>query len=55
MKKLDYDDSLMLENLVNNMNELIEENEYLHKRINMLWKYVRVGNKKKKEKEDKKL
>ena len=50
IKKLTYEDSMMAENIVDTLNELIEENDYLHKRINMLWKYVRVGQKKKKEK-----
>jgi hypothetical protein len=51
LTKLDYNDALMLENLVETINELIEENEYLHKRIDHLWKFIRVKDKKgKKEK-----
>ena len=51
MKRLDYNDAMMLETLVDAINELIEETEYVHKRIDRLWKYVRVGTKKKSEKE----
>jgi len=52
IKKLTYDDALMLDNIVNTMNELIEEVEYINKRIDRLWKYVRIKGKGKKEDKD---
>jgi hypothetical protein len=49
LKKLTYDDALMLETIVDALNELMEESEYTNKRISRLWKYLRIGEKKDKE------
>lgn len=48
MEKLNYEDGLMLENILDRINELIEEVEYLGKRIDRHWKYHRVEEERRK-------
>ncbi len=43
MEKLTLEDALMVENVVAKLNEMIEETEYLNKRIDRLWKYLRMN------------
>jgi RNA binding exosome subunit len=41
VEKLSYEDSLMLENIVEKLNELIDEINYLHSRVDKHWAYHR--------------
>jgi hypothetical protein len=41
MEKLSLEDALMIENVVNKINLIIEELEYLDKRIDRHWAYHR--------------
>lgn len=42
MEKLSLEDALMIENVVDKINLIIEELEYLDKRIDRLWKFNRM-------------
>ena len=45
IEKLTLDDALMIENVVNKINLIIEELEYLDKRIDRHWAYHRYSDK----------
>ncbi len=47
MEKLTVEDALLIENVVGKINEIIEETEFLNKRIDRLWKYLRLKEEKK--------
>jgi hypothetical protein len=41
IEKLQYDDAYLVDNIVNKLNEVIEEINYLHSRIDKHWAYHR--------------
>lgn len=45
MEKLKLEDALMLDGLVDKINEIVEEINYTNKRVDRLWKYIRIKEK----------
>lgn len=41
IKKLEYEDGFLMENLLTKINDLIDEVEDQNQRINRLWKFLR--------------
>ena len=42
IKKLEYEECLLMENIMNKINEVIDEVEDQNQRINRLWKFLRM-------------
>ncbi len=42
IKKLEYEDCLLIENIMNKVNELIDAVDEQDQRINRLWKFLRM-------------
>lgn len=41
IKKLEYEECLLVENIMNKLNEVIDEMEDQNQRINRIWKFLR--------------
>lgn len=48
MEKLNYEDSLMLDLIIEKINELVEADKETNKRIDRLWKFLRLKENQKK-------
>jgi hypothetical protein len=42
IKKLEYDEAMLVENIMTKINELVEEVEDQNQRINRIWKFLRM-------------
>ncbi len=51
IEKLKYEDSFLMENILNKLNEVIDELEDQNQRINRLWKFLRMREQKQQQEE----